>query len=198
MTQRKIAALACALVLLTGAGAFALEPAPGTFLVAREDLADARFAGAVVLLVEHGGAGSMGLVVNRPSRLNLSQLLPNLETGELVPDILFYGGPVENQKLSVLVRTSDPPDEAKRILEDVYLSGLGNYLLRVFGGGGEDADFRIYTGYAGWAQGQLEREVQRGDWLVVPASAEQVFTQEYETLWEQLRRSAPPLVVMIR
>ena len=152
---------------------------------------DPNFRRSVVLMLEHDvEQGALGLIVNRPSDFSMAQLCENLELAwrgdrEACAD---WGGPVgENQGWVLL------DDEAARGLEVVTLApGLHwtrsqEALRRV--AELPDLRARVFLGYAGWAPGQLEREIAEGSWLVVPVSPQLVFEEPHERLWEQAVRS---------
>jgi len=148
----------------------------------------------VVLLVAQGEEGSWGLVLNRPTAVPLAKLFagqPGLPRRE---GVLFAGGPVEaGRVLLLLLRAQRPPEDARPVFADVYL-GWSPQALRDSRG---IEEFRVYSGYAGWAPGQLEAEIARGDWRLLPAEVPLVFKRQPERLWEELvRRLETPVAVM--
>jgi putative transcriptional regulator len=160
-------------------------------LVAMDLVLDPNFRRSVVLMLEHDvEQGALGLIVNRPSDFSMAQLCENLELAwrgdrEACAD---WGGPVgENQGWVLL------DDDAARGLEVVTLApGLHwtrsqEALRRV--AELPDLRARVFLGYAGWAPGQLEREIAEGSWLVVPVSTELLFSESHERVWEQAVRS---------
>jgi putative transcriptional regulator len=172
---RTLSAASLLLALLGPACCWALAPSAGQLLQARADLPDPRFRDRVILLVQHSAEGSAGLILNRPSRLPLAALLA--DGSPLAGDgrVLSYGGPVEPQTLLALVQVrNQPPEPADEIIDQLYLTGLET--LEVWPEfEREVVDFRIFSGYAGWAAGQLEAEMQRGDWSELPSGAGVVF-----------------------
>lgn len=159
------------------------ELAAGRFLVARR-ATGGPFAESVVLLVEHGAQGSVGLVVNRPTRLPLSDLLPDAPGLAARDDRVYAGGPVAQETLRLLVRTRDAPQGALRVLDDVWLSASPEALESLLGK--TAPPFRAYVGYAGWAPGQLEAELGKGVWLVAPARGDDVFADDPQGVWRSL------------
>jgi putative transcriptional regulator len=157
------------------AGAPGLGPAKGRFLVAERDLSDPNFSETVVLLTEVGDDGAMGVIINWPTRAPAADLLPEIDgIGERI-DTIFVGSERELP-------------EAARIFADVYLSSSLDLLQRVIAGEIEIADLRLYSGYAGWAAGQLEFELAAGGWRVLPAEAELVFAGDPDRVWPELIR----------
>jgi putative transcriptional regulator len=159
----------------------------GRFLVASRKLVDPNFKKTIVLLIEHGPTGALGLVINQRSELRVSTLLPGVEELRGSKLRVFLGGPVALQGVMLLLRTDDPPQESIQVLADVHLSGSLE-VLREYGKRGEDR-MRAYVGHAGWAPGQLESEVARGDWHVVPGSAAEVFADDTEAVWPRIIES---------
>jgi len=166
---------------------------PGVFLYAVPGLGDPSFAETVVLLIAYDKAGAMGLVVNRPTRVPLRELLTN-EPGAQKSDLHFYwGGPVQPQAVHALVRTSSPSGSARRVLDDVYISGDVADVREALARPDAAARVKLFTGYAGWTGGQLEIEVRAGAWVVEPADARSVFTDDPD-LWERVHEILERLV----
>jgi len=119
--------LAAALLLTAVLGAWPLPvddpeaPAPGTFLVAAQGLADANFRQSVVLLIDHDADGSWGLIVNLPTPLRLADLLPEEKDLRGREDRLFAGGPVAPNRLLMLFRSPRPPRDSRPLFDDVHL-----------------------------------------------------------------------------
>ena len=162
-------------------------PGRGMFLLAAPRLRDPNFAQTVVLLLEYDETGALGLVINRPTEASLHDVLvtplPNSE-GRAV----FAGGPVELRRLIALLRSPVAIDGAERLFGDVYASGSVDTLRRMLERDGHAADVHAYLGYAGWAPGQLDAEIARGDWIVAPADAESVFDTPPVDVWPNLMR----------
>jgi putative transcriptional regulator len=180
--------LACAV----GANdSYAFAPDKGMLLIANEQLADPRFRDRVILLIQHDTQGTAGLVVNRTSRLPLATILP--EGSKLAREgmTLSYGGPVEPQTMLALVTVRNyPPEPADEIIEGLYVTGVG-VLDEWPDFADEVVNYRTFVGYTGWAPGQLHAEMNRGDWHVLPADKESIFTGDGVELWERLRETIP-------
>ena len=162
-----------------------VEPAPGVFLVAAPRIDSGPFHQSVVLLLAHGEEGTLGLIVNRPTDISLSEALPGLGEGEVSPP-LFFGGPVGIEGLLVLFRSETPPPGAERVMGDVYYSGESGVLEQLLDDDEASEGLRLFVGHSGWAPGQLEGELLRGAWHVVPADAFTLFRTEPEWMWEHL------------
>ena len=174
------------LLLATPTLAADREPAVGMFLVASEDLRDPNFAETVVLLVEHGAGGTLGLVVNRPAGIQPGVLLPDIEGLAGYRASLFVGGPVARLGVLMLIRSGEPLEGAEPVFDDVHVSGDPELLDSLAGQTESPLRLRVYAGHAGWSGGQLEREISRGSWYLTPANADAIFGDDPETLWRQL------------
>jgi putative transcriptional regulator len=159
----------------------------GVFLYAAPGALDPRFAESVVLLIRHGPDGSMGLVVNRPTDMPLQDALVDVAEarGSTLP--VYWGGPVQPEAILALVRARSASEGAETVLPDVHLTGdLADVRAALKG---EDAAgcLRVYTGYAGWAAGQLQVEVRAGAWVLDKADAASVFAPDPSKLWPRVQ-----------
>ena len=159
--------------------------AAGRFLVAARRLRDPNFVETVVLLVDYDESGALGLIVNRPTEVRLAGMLPALEELRDREDAVFIGGPVARNRLVLLFRSPAPRERSSLVVDGVYASSDLEVLRTL---AGEDVPFRAYVGYSGWAPGQLDAEVLRGDWHVAPADANSVFDPAPLQLWRTLIR----------
>ncbi len=160
----------------------------GQLLVATEDLRDPRFVRTVIYVLQHDAAGALGLVVNRPVvDAPLSRLLEEfgLEGRGAGGSIrVHYGGPVEPGRAFVLHTADYLGDGTHVIKDDVALTAQPQILAAIARGRGPRRAL-LMLGYAGWAPGQLEAEIQHGSWITVPSDETLVFDENYETKWER-------------
>jgi putative transcriptional regulator len=161
------------------------EPAIGRLLIATPQVGSF-FAESVVVLVDHGEHGSLGLIVNRPLALSLAELQPDVPSAKGHGEPAFFGGPVAPGQMLLLVRSARPPPGAAPVLDGVSVSGSRDTLSALLEHPPAGGELRAYVGYAGWAPGQLAAEIARGDWLVAPGDAGSVFTHEPAELWQTL------------
>jgi putative transcriptional regulator len=162
------------------------ELVQGKFLVADRRLMDPNFGETVVLLIRYGQDGAMGLVINRPLRVKLSTVFPDVKELEQSKETLFMGGPVEPGGILLLARSVTVPEDSMPVFGDVYLSSSRKVLRRLIKKPEKDERFRIYAGYAGWAPQQLESEYERGDWHVLEADVETLFHRKASEIWPML------------
>ncbi|HKI85788.1 MAG TPA: YqgE/AlgH family protein, partial [Thermoanaerobaculia bacterium] len=170
------------------------KPAAHKFLIATHQQ-QGPFFETVILLVDYDQSGAMGLIVNRPSRIAVAKVLPQVKELEGRKDRLFVGGPVSLDHLMLLIRAKKAPPHSTHVVDDVYASGSIDTLRDLASGALSDANFRAYAGYAGWAAGQLDAELARGAWRVLPASANEVFTTQPDQLWQDLDERSKGILV---
>jgi putative transcriptional regulator len=125
----------------------------------------------------------MGLVINRPTEFETDELLGDLEAVSGYSGPIFWGGPVEMNSARALLRTDTPPEGSELIADSVYRVPIGDWLRYA---PTNPTRLRFFIGYAGWAGGQLDREMALGSWHVVPASDGHVFADDPATLWKRL------------
>jgi putative transcriptional regulator len=157
-----------------------IRPARGRFLVANRSLRDPTFSETVVLLVDYDQNGALGVVVNRPTDVPLTVALPEVEELNKRKDLVFLGGPVARDRMVILLRAAAAPPQSVLVFDQVYATGSLSALRQSIG---EGESVRAYAGYAGWGPGQLDAEVERGDWLIGPADSKAIFDDPPSGLW---------------
>jgi len=158
----------------------------GRLLVAAPPLIDPNFDRTVVLMLEHGGDGGLGVVLNRPSHTVIDDVFP--EWRELVssPEVVFAGGPVSTDAVIALARRRHAElDDFVQILDDLGTVDLSDDPARV---GASLRSLRVFAGYAGWEPGQLDAELEQGAWFVVASEPADPFTRTPERLWRDVLR----------
>jgi putative transcriptional regulator len=154
----------------------------GKLLVSLPTIREDTFYRTVILVLAHGPQGALGVVLNRPTRIALSEIFPELAFQAADPAVLFTGGPVEPDGIICLARGASP--DARPGFEPV-LDNWGSIDPRE-PPPGDVSDVRVYRGYSGWAARQLEFELTRGSWLVSETRQEDVSTDEPDGLWERV------------
>ena len=168
----------------------------GVLLVASPSLKDPNFRQAVVLIVEHGSGGTLGLVLNRSTRVLLSEALPDLTVLKGSTHRLFAGGPVEPNRLLVLFRLKEPPAGSQLIFDGVYVGDRPKILERIVRQAKPTDTFRAFAGSARWAPEQLKYEILQGAWAILPPDSSGIFDQNPATFWQDCigRLSAPRVI----
>ncbi|QUF01927.1 YqgE/AlgH family protein [Actinosynnema pretiosum subsp. pretiosum] len=175
------------------------EVEPGSLLVAAPTLNDSNFRRTVVYVIDHRGEGSLGVVLNRPSEVAVHDVLPAWGPHVSRPQAVFIGGPVE-QKTALCLAALRPGEDHRSLDGVVGVHGPvalvdldsepESLLPRVRG-------LRVFAGYAGWGEGQLEGEVEREDWIVVPGLPDDVLSPPGIDLWGRvLRRQGMPTALL--
>ena len=176
----------------------ALEPAAGRFLVASRSLGDPHFARTVVYLLQHDEQGSVGLVINRMLDVTLGEALPETGFQHLGASRLSYGGPVSARHIIMLLRDFDAAWHATPILDGIYASNNMDLLQKLDAANKPAEELRLFVGHAGWSAGQLQQELGRDDWFVIPGDTAPVFGTGTERLWERLIERLDPVGIYVR
>ncbi|MBV9414474.1 MAG: YqgE/AlgH family protein [Solirubrobacterales bacterium] len=155
----------------------------GQLLVAGPALLDPNFWRTVVLIVEHNEEGALGLVLNRPSETSVGEAVPQLETLLDPDERLFIGGPVQPSAVIVLGEFEDATDAALIAFDDVGVLGTGPSPNELTAG---VTSGRAFLGHAGWGPGQLDGELERGDWILEPARVDDAFSADPSSLWSEV------------
>ncbi len=160
----------------------------GKLLVAMPHLSGSWFSESVVLLLTHRPSGASGVVLNRPTDSSLHGLLPGLEGSRFAERPLFTGGPlVRDERLLMLLRGRRQPG-SYAVVPNVFFVHDAVRFMSGFDLSKPPKDMAVFLGYAGWGPFQLDREVLRGDWLVLPARASLIFDYSSQQLWPYLIR----------
>ncbi|MGH2875680.1 MAG: YqgE/AlgH family protein [Solirubrobacteraceae bacterium] len=159
-----------------------MDSARGQLLIAGPGLLDPNFWRTVVLIVEHSEDGALGLVLNRPSETTVGEAVAELERLLELDDQLFVGGPVQPSALIVLAEFERPAEAALIAFDDVGVLASGTQ---------DEPDVsvrrgRAFVGHAGWGPGQLDDELERGDWILEPARRDDAFSASPLGLWQSV------------
>jgi putative transcriptional regulator len=157
-----------------------VTPLEGQLLVASPGMFDPNFRRTVVLIAVHTDEGAMGLVLNRPTELTVGQATGALAQLTGPAELVHQGGPVSPQNVIVLAEFDDPDLAAQIVLGDIGFlpaeADIDELVPSV-------RRARVFAGHAGWGPDQLESEMERDDWIVEPATPDDVFSDGGEDLW---------------
>jgi putative transcriptional regulator len=163
----------------------------GRLLVATTRLGDPKFERAVVLLLDHGADGALGVVLNRPTPVPVGEILePWQEQARRVPpEVVFRGGPVSPDAVIGLGRAKFA-DDASAAGWHVVMASVATVDLSVAPEAQpvELDGVRLFSGYSGWAPDQLEAELAEKAWFVLEALAADVFCVDTDLLWHDVMR----------
>jgi putative transcriptional regulator len=167
----------------------------GRLLVATPVMQDPNFDHTVILVLEHGREGSLGVVLNRPTDADVFDAVPRWESLAAEPAVIFVGGPVAPTAAICLARAGAP--EHAPVWQETgdtgwrpLFHGLGTVDLE------RDPEdlatpvekVRVFAGYAGWGSGQLDDEIDEGAWFVLDALPSDALCADPTTLWEAVLR----------
>ncbi len=162
------------------------------FLIAMPSMRDDHFAGTVVYLCEHNERGALGLVINRPTDIDLPKLFSKVDLklarDDLADAPVFYGGPVQTERGFVLHERLD--EEGGHYASTLRINGglemtTSRDVLEALSHGAGPRKVFIALGYSGWSAGQLEEEIGRNGWLTVAAQPELIFDTPVEQRYDQ-------------
>jgi putative transcriptional regulator len=168
------------------------EQAPGTksiFLVAKKDMPDPFFRDSVVL-VTNAAIAPIGVIINKRLGVTLAKALPDADKLKARDDRLYFGGPVSANEVIFVFRSKKPVENALRVLDGIYITGNREVLEGLLARDDPVEGLRVYAGHAGWSPGQLEGEIARGDWDLLPADEASIFALKPEDVWLEMRRRA--------
>lgn len=167
------------------------------FLIAMPGLQDETFSRSVVYLCEHSERGALGLVINKPSEMNLKLLFEKIELRMARPELgeapVFHGGPVQTERGFVLhepmFAEGDQPDESIYASTMTIPGGLemttSKDVLEALATGSGPRRVLVSLGYAAWEQGQLESELAENSWLTVDADPAVIFDTPIEQRYDR-------------
>jgi len=181
--SRWLTLIAAALVLFPP-GSLAADPARGSLLIASRDLLDPNFSKSIVLLLHYDDDGAFGVMINRRTQMRPTEILPDVDALE------DYRG--------LIYRTEESTGAAEPIIDGVVVLTSFESLNEIVTRNPAEASLRLYAGYAGWGPGQLDRELARDDWHLIPARSEDVFSDKPDELWQRLIPLPQPLQVKLQ
>jgi putative transcriptional regulator len=156
------------------------ESLTGQLLLASPALRDPNFMRTVVLVSVHSEEGAMGVVLNRPSAVTVSEAVPQLEDAVAEQEPVYVGGPVQPSSIVFLAEFLDPSPAGLLVLGRIGFPAPDAGIEELTEA---TARRRVFAGYAGWGEGQLDAELEEGDWIAHTALPEDVFTDLPEQLW---------------
>ena len=159
--------------------------AAGTFLVATDKIDDGIFKESVVLILRHNAEMTIGVIVNKPSEMQLSRVLPNHALPKSDAQ-LYFGGPVNPMTVSAMSMTKRPHPSMTPLLDNIYwvpgLRALAHIVEQVKG----EERVRAYMGVSTWKGGQLQKELTADSWVVAPVESRLIFSEKPTQIWSKL------------
>lgn len=158
------------------------------FLIAMPSLKDPNFEKTVTYICAHNEDGAMGIVINRPLDIELGEIFDQMEitTSNISAKskTIFHGGPVHTDR-GFILHQANSEWESSIIVSDRICVTTSKDILEAIATGDGPADSHIALGYAGWGEGQLEREIMENAWLSGPADLDIIFKTPFSECWNQ-------------
>ncbi|HYG40632.1 MAG TPA: YqgE/AlgH family protein [Cytophagales bacterium] len=153
----------------------------GDILISEPFLPDANFERSVILLCSHDETGSLGFVINKPSKVQINQVV---ESEKHITDFAYIGGPVEQNTLHFLHTLGDKIEGSLPVHNGIYWGGNFEQLseliaLKLI----NSTEYRFFLGYSGWSDGQLEEELKQKSWIISNKYNNDLFGYKSEDLW---------------
>lgn len=159
----------------------------GQYLVAARHMKDVNFLHTVVLIVEHSDSGAMGLILNRPTAVEVRSALEGHFALPEAEDPVFCGGPVEPAALFLLHDDAARAGGEMPVMPGLFVGANAEVFEQVVTTApAAGTRYRVFSGCAGWGRDQLEGEIARGDWHLLPADTDTVFHGDPYAQWEAL------------
>ena len=152
----------------------------GQLLVASPALVDPNFRRTVVLIAEHNDEGALGLVLCRPTQITVAEAAPPLVELVSAEETIFWGGPVQPEAVTVLAELAHPEGAALLVDGDIGFLPADTDPAEM---SSQTKRARVFAGYAGWAPGQLEAELEEDSWIVEEPEPGEIFCADPATLW---------------
>ncbi len=171
-----------------------MESLQNHFLIAMPSLHDTFFERSVIYICEHDKKGAMGIMINRPIGIEVNELLLQMQLKdepELITSLgskVLIGGPVTPERGFVLHTPQSTWNNSQSLTDELMLT-TSRDVLSALGSSTAPEQFIVALGYAGWRKDQLEQELAENTWLSIPATAELLFSTEYEDRWQQATES---------
>jgi len=157
----------------------------GKLLISEPFLNDPNFKRSVVLIADHGEEGTLGFILNQPSKLLLKDLVPDLGQADYP---IFIGGPVEVDTVHFIHRCYDKLNSGEEIANGIYWGGNFETLKILVSNNSISAhEVKFFLGYSGWNETQLKEEIEENTWIVSDKYHQDlVFSHNEEELWREV------------
>jgi putative transcriptional regulator len=161
------------------------------FLVAQPDLPDPMFQQSVILMLPPTGTPLViGLIVNKPTKMKLGDLFPDISALKKRTDTAYFGGPVDITTPLVAFQSSQASSKSTTLFKNVYLTVESSVIMGLLKGPHSGQDMRVYLGRAQWTKDQLHDEMMENSWYTVPSDPSLVFSADPAKVWHTLVQQA--------
>jgi putative transcriptional regulator len=160
-------------------------------LIAMPAMGDANFAQTVALVCDHSARGALGLILNKPLEMRMSEIFEQLEielpSGPLSERQVLRGGPMQTDRGFVVHRAGGKWDSTLEVSDTIHVTTSRDILAAMARGEGPQ-EAVVALGYAGWDEGQLEDEIRANAWLSAPVDCGIIFDLPFESRWQAAGR----------
>jgi len=159
-----------------------LNPKKGDLIISEPFLNDNNFERSVILICNHDETGTFGFIVNKPTAMTVEQIL-----GEKwdINQLVYFGGPVQNDTLHFLHTLGEKIEGSQQVRQGLYWGGNFDQLRELVESGQvKSTQYRLFMGYSGWSEGQLDRELKENAWIVSEVYHEELFSYDPSKLWQ--------------
>lgn len=157
------------------------------FIIAMPNLEDGNFSQSVTYICEHDSNGALGITINRPSEISLTEIFSQLkimpESDHVLRQTVLSGGPVQIDRGFILHSPVGSWESSLKVTDDIAVTTSQDIMHAIAHGEGPERSI-IALGYAGWGPGQLEYELSENAWLSCPATQQILFDTPYEKRWQ--------------
>jgi putative transcriptional regulator len=162
------------------------------FLVARDEMPDPTFQQSVILMVPSPRDNPLiaGIIVNKPTKVTLAQLLNNVPNLKHPTEKLYFGGPVDDDQPMLLVRGQHPLKGTTRLMDKLYAGMDAGLITSALTHPWSPQDTRVILGRAQWTRDQLRMEILRGAWDAMPADVGLIFKTDAGAIWRGLQKNS--------
>ena len=158
----------------------------GIFLIASDKIKHSALGKTVIYITQHDDAGTSGFIVNRPTNLLINQAFPETQASNITNKVLYFGGPLHSQYLFMLTQTQFTHG-LHYIQKNVYFAAGEEVKMRLRSDNKRDK-MRTYAGFMSWGPNQVDDEISKGEWIIAPATIEQLFADDTSQLWKNLHQ----------
>ncbi len=163
------------------------------FLVARPTILDPVFEKSVVLMLPlQGEPLIVGLIINKPTKLQLVKIFPDSPTLKNSTEDAYLGGPVDMESGALAFHAAKAPKQALFLYDDVYVTFDSKQITKLLRDPKQTGDMRLFLGRAQWAPNQLQGEALEGSWYSLRAEGNVIFEHDSENVWKRMHERARP------
>lgn len=155
----------------------------GKMLISNSSVITDVFNKTVVILAEHDRVGAFGLVINKTSNMNLSDIIQDVDSEFTSRIPIYWGGPVDYSFVSILHENYSIPSPGLEVIPGVFMSRSYDVLLHLIKE--RNSRFNVFNGYSGWGAGQLESEIDRKSWVIQHSIKDLIFHDDASTVWKE-------------